>query len=322
MSLLLGTLDGLYRVPGIEFEQPEQVLEGRCGAVHFPATDTLLARADGDLYETTNEGTSWSQIPTPDEDVSAVHLTPDGNRLYVGLMSSPVSLHVSTDWGETWTELGEFPGLPDLTHYVPQQDAMVETPQSIGFSSICASPALPERLVVGFDPAGVYVSDDGGKTWDDRSYGLSDDVHDLLVVTPTQFLAACWRGIFLTGNAGRSWAQLVTKHGLLHYDYFPSVTVHNGSIYTAAAADPPGSWGGDLGINAVLLESHDFGDRFRQVAYPGGPDECVTSLATVNEQVIGGTMADMWDGREVAEGRIIARRTTVGGKRLAACLPG
>lgn len=55
-----------------------------------------------------------------------MHPTPDGDRLYVGVQSIPVSLHASTDWGETWNELGAFPDSPDLTRYAPQQDAMVE----------------------------------------------------------------------------------------------------------------------------------------------------------------------------------------------------
>lgn len=307
MTLLFGTLDGLYRVRGIEFDHPERVLDGRCSAEYFHATDTLLARADGALYQSADAGQSWSRLPTPDGAISAVHQTRAGDRLYVGVQSDPVRLHVSTDRGDTWEELGAFPDLPSLTHYVPQQDAMVETPQSVGVSRIAAPPAVPGRLVVGLDPAGVYVSDDGGETWDDRSHGLSDDVHDLLVLTPTQYLAACWWGVYRTGDAGRSWAQLVTRQGLLQYAYFPCVAVHEGSIYASAAANPPGRWGGDLGINAILLESHDFGDRFEHAPYPGGPDECVTSLATVDGRIVAGTMADTWDGREVSEGRIIAR---------------
>jgi len=126
------------------------------------------ASAERGIYKSTNGGETWRRVLFRDERSGAVDLSVDpGNPavMYAALweawrkswgMSSggPGSgLFKSTDFGETWTEISQSPGLP--RHGV------------LGRIGVAVSPAAPSRVwaIVEHDSGGVFRSDDAGATW-------------------------------------------------------------------------------------------------------------------------------------------------------------
>lgn len=307
MTLLMGTLDGLYRAPGMGFDGVVRVLEGPSGAYPAPSTGDMFARADGDLYRSSDDGVSWTLIETPPGDVTTVHASPDGGALYVGTYP-PAGLHVSSDSGATWRTFEAFPGFPPVERYSPESmDTDVIRAGGGAVHDVRVHPAFPDRIIVGIEPQGMVVSGDGGETWSFRRYGLHGDVHDIEVLGPSEYLVATGQGLYHTGDAGRSWARLDTSQTYFEYTYFHGVIVREGMVYTSAATGSPGNWGGEYGANAVLLESDDFGETFHHAPYPGGPEEIVLGWASVEGRVIAGTMAQDWDDEGTSEARVIER---------------
>ncbi len=121
------------------------------------------------VYKTTDGGQSWEQVLYRDEKTGAVDISVHpGNPdiVYAAMweawrkswgMSSggPGSgLFRSLDGGETWTEISRNPGLP--------QEGV------IGKIGVAVSPVDSDRVyaIVEHAEGGVFVSDDGGETWE------------------------------------------------------------------------------------------------------------------------------------------------------------
>lgn len=310
MSLLLGTLDGLFRVPNLEFEHIERVLDGPSSAYSPAAANRLFARADGDLYYSDDDGVSWTVLDTPSGRVTAIQTNSDGQPLYVGTYP-PAQLHISGDLGASWRTIESFPAVPPVKKYSPDTERSEEIMEDGGvIHDLRIPPSVPDRIVAGIEPQGVVVSNDGGETWTFRRYGIHGDVHDIEVLGPSEYIAATGQGLYHTGDAGRSWARLDTTQTYFEYTYFHGVLVQNGSVYTSAATGSPGNWRGEFGANAVLLESHDLGETFDHASYPGGPQEIVIGWASDDGRVIAGTMAQDWDDDGTTEARVLERTDT------------
>jgi len=253
--LLIGTRDGLYRADGIPFDRITSVLDpGAVTALHRTEHGGVLAVVGGDCYRST-DGHDWSRLHVTADRVTAVGTGP-GGKLYAG--TDPSRLYRSTDGGDIWGELDGFQS-------IPSRDARENRGGGDGVSAVRVHPDTPGRLVVAVEPMGLFLSDDGGRTWVSRQFGLHDDVHDLLVRTPQEFLAATGDGLYRTGDAGRTWIRVDTSHTYFEYTYFQSVAVHGGRWYAAAADGAPGTWGD--APEAALFESGD-GDRFERVLIP------------------------------------------------------
>lgn len=311
MALLMGTLDGLYRASDVPFDHVERVLDGASGAYSSPSTNEVYARADGDLYRSTDNGISWKVVGTPPGHLTAFQASPGSESLFIGTYP-PAELHVSHDSGTSWQTLESFPEFPAVERYVPGSGDLEVIREGGGaVHDIRFTTQIPDRIMVGIEPQGILVSDDGGETWTSRRYGIHGDVHDIEVLGPSEYLVATGQGLYHTGDAGRSWTRLDTSQTYFEYTYYHGVIVRHGSVSTAAATSSPGSWSGEYGANAVLLTSDDLGDTFRHEAYPGGPDEIILGWASVDGQVVAGTMAQDWDVEGTTEARVI-ERTDVG----------
>jgi photosystem II stability/assembly factor-like uncharacterized protein len=320
MVLLLGTLDGLYRVPSIDFDRIERVLDGGSGAYTFPWAESLFAKAGGDLYRSSDDGVSWSHVETPPGRVTSVQVSPDGDSLYVG-MYPPARLYVSHDSGSSWHEFESFPEFQPIERYLPEHDGVDVIREDGGtIHDLRMHPDLPDRIIAGIEPQGVVVSDDSGEMWSHRRYGLHGDVHDIETVGANEYVVASGQGLYHTGNAGRSWTRLDTSQTYFEYTYFHGVLIHDGMLFTAAATGSPGNWSGEYGANAVLFESDDFGESFEHVVYPGGPEEIVLGFAEVGGRVVAGTMAQDWDKKGTSEARVI-ERTDEGTWQTAGSVP-
>lgn len=302
MSLLIGTGEGAFRSADDTLEGVEQVLDA--GATFrvrtFGTHGTFVATKTG-LYRSADGGTTWENLGVPREEVYAVVVSPDGERLYAG--THPAHLYVSADDGETWAELDGFQDLPSRDEWHTPRHRNEAHVRSLG-----VHPAMPERVVAGVEVGGVHVSDDNGETWAERrddlpevQAGLQYDVHHVLVMGPEEYVVSCGGGLYRTRNGGESWTRLDTE---VEQTYFREAFTHDGRLY-AAARGPPWTWR-ENGSDAALFESRDGGETLDAVPYPGSPTEFVLAWTVLNGRVLAGT----------SDGRVLAREddgwTTLG----------
>ncbi|PSQ53223.1 glycosyl hydrolase [Halobacteriales archaeon SW_8_65_20] len=317
MSLFLGTRSGVYRTATPHAEDVTHVLDsGNTPRVRtVPAVDGVFAASASGLYRSTDDGQTWDRLAVPREEVYSVVAGPDGERLYAG--THPAHLYVSSDGGETWTELDGFQELPSRDEWHTPRHRNEAHVRGLG-----VAPEISDRVIAGVEVGGVHVSDDRGETWaercggssasgtsggspregrsdgvsaseasggssrEKRSDGVHDDVHHVLVLGADEYIASTGDGLYRTRDAGRSWTRLDTG---IDHRYFREAFALDGRLYAAAAHGPPGTWSGTNGANAVLLESVDDGETWERVSYPGGPEEVVLGWTEFDERVVAGT---------------------------------
>ncbi len=190
--------------------------------------------AGGGVYKTEDGGNSWFNIS--DEyfktgSVGAITVAPsDPNVIYVGMgetdirgnMSPGDGMYKSTDGGKTWEHIGlgnsAFIGDIEVHPYNPDMVWVAAMGQLFGTE--------------GNDERGVYMSTDGGKTWQRVLY-----VNDMTGAVdigvdpnnPRILFAAMWRayrspwemssggegsGLYQSRDGGKNWSNISTRPGL------------------------------------------------------------------------------------------------------------
>ncbi|MGD2115349.1 MAG: hypothetical protein PVG07_09870, partial [Acidobacteriota bacterium] len=189
--------------------------EARVLAVAPSDPSTLFAAGrwhteDGgpDLFKTTDGGEHWER---PYESGLQAELILDlavdpADPDVVYLADSLRGVRKSVDGGRTWAPVND--GLPHRP--APEQT------ESVALSRIVIDPGLTDTLFVAVDsggpdgPGGVYRSTDGGKHWARAADGLPEGlaVRDLAIDPrqPDRLWAATDRGLFVSEDAGLSWA--------------------------------------------------------------------------------------------------------------------
>ena len=87
-------------------------------------------------------------------------------RLYAGV--DPGALFVSDDRGETWREVQALTDHPTRAKWFPGAGGLMV--HSMAFDS-----SRPSRLIVGLSAAGVFRSDDDGRSWAPKNTGVRAD---------------------------------------------------------------------------------------------------------------------------------------------------
>ncbi|MBI3648344.1 MAG: exo-alpha-sialidase [Actinobacteria bacterium] len=230
-ELLVGTKKGLFVLRG----EPG----GAFDVVHraFPGTVVEFATFDqrtGRYFASVTSGffgprVMYAEDPTGEWEQAKGPAFPEGTgaeveRIWVvmpgeadGLLYAgvdPAALFVSTDGGETW-ELNE--GLWN----VPTRPEWQPGLGGLALHSICPWPADPDRLAVGISAVGVWVTEDGGKTWRTGYTGLvprylpedqwetSQDlcVHNMhrAPARPDRLFMQFHGGVYRSDDAGATW---------------------------------------------------------------------------------------------------------------------
>jgi photosystem II stability/assembly factor-like uncharacterized protein len=222
---------------------------GRVAAVAGSATDPNLyyfGAAGGGVWQSTNGGVTWSSVFNDQEvqSIGAIAIAPsDDKTVWVGTGEANPRNDVllgtgafkSTDAGGSWKKMG----LADL--------------QSI--SRILIDPANPDHVIVGgvgdffkdSSAGGVWVTNDGGKTWSHTLYvgpssGASDlamdpNNHNVVYAGMWQIRREPWTmssggpdgGLYRSKDGGATWTK-ITGSGV------PSLT---GRIALAVAPSDP-----------------------------------------------------------------------------------
>ena len=244
----------------------------------------------------------WSDDPVPfGEDFSQVwSLGRVGGRLYAG--TKPATLLVSDDDGATWSVVKGLTDHPSAAEWNPGAAGLV-------LHTIVADPADPERMWVGISAAGVFVSEDGGVTWERRN-DLADPadgegnahpaaasdghtgfcVHHV-VIAPGEgevLYQQNHHGVWRSGDGGRTWRSITD--GLPSTFGFP-IRVHPrdaGTIWTVPLnGDSAGRYPPDAA--AAVWRSRDGGATWHDLR-AGLPQQ--SCYFTVLRQAMAGDRLD------------------------------
>jgi hypothetical protein len=288
--LIAGSDDGLYGLRNLRSDEPtdvEQVLEsGRVMRVRsLDDVDGVFAATASGLFHST-DSSEWTDLGVPRERVYSVAAGADGDRLYAG--TRPAHLYTATleergrnggPYGSLeWRELGGFQDLPSREEWrLPRHENLAQV------RDVHVHPDAPDRVVAGVEVGGVHVSEDGGDTWTERKSGMHDDVHELHLAGPAEFVAATGFGLFRSTDAGRSWTRL--DEGV-DQRYFRSAFSHEGTLYAGGALANSSTWD-DPDADPALVVSHD-GETLETVEHPR-PDETVTGITVLEGQIVAAT---------------------------------
>jgi len=209
-------------------------------AIVVDPTDSniLYAGTEKGVVKTTDGGNMWEHMPSEIDSKEvwslAIHPTNPGT-LFAG--TCPSAFYKSTDGAKTWTKLDaelaqECEGIPIIprvtTIIIDQEDH--------------------DTIYAGIEIDGMRLSTDGGKTWDERSEGLSSlDIHGLTVVPGEQktLVAATNNDVCITTDM-HNWTPLKVRE---HYPwpYCRAAFYLNGDnpkVFIGAGNGPPGDQGG------------------------------------------------------------------------------
>ena len=281
--LHIGTHDGLYRVEDTPFEEAELVLN--CGRVHVVKSFEdvgLLAATDDGLYHS-HTGQQWQNLDAPHDPVVSVVVSPDGKQCYAGTYPARIYGVDVSDWsGPTrsdWTECEAFRQLPSQERWAdrsPREDgSQVRT--------LAVHRDAPDRVIAGIEVGGVYVSDDRGDTWNERTYGVHDDVHHVLTLGADEYIASCGNGLYRTRDEGRAWVRQDTDFRDFWFNYYREAIRYDGSLYTSAYG-----WGPKEGHGAIFATSNS--TVAERIPFPGSESSFVLSWATDGHRLFAGTM--------------------------------
>ncbi|NDJ76495.1 MAG: hypothetical protein GYB65_09565 [Chloroflexi bacterium] len=166
------------------------LLEPGCDQWHDPC-----AMGHGGVIISGDGGTSWTLVDHPSiNGMPVFNLAVDPDNAYTVYAATEVGLLKSVDGGQTWMAVN---GLPGETRV----------------RAIAVSTTTPRRVLAGVDGYGVYVSDDGGQTWQAGIAGLeaNGSLHDLLVdPTNPQIVYASDHssGVYRSTDGGITWIRI------------------------------------------------------------------------------------------------------------------
>jgi photosystem II stability/assembly factor-like uncharacterized protein len=205
-----------------------------------PATGAIYAAGGNEwfgpaVWKSDDLGRTWSHsseglaYQSGEEPIKAAwSLLPMGDTLYAGVQ--PAGLFRSEDGGATFSHVGGLRDHPSRPQWAPGAGGLI-------LHSIVQDPGNEDRLWVGISAAGVFYSQDGGKTWETRNRGTRADflpeghrypefgqcVHCVVMAPgrPNQLYQQNHCGMYRSDDGGQSWKSI--EAGLPSSFGFPAV---------------------------------------------------------------------------------------------------
>jgi photosystem II stability/assembly factor-like uncharacterized protein len=146
------------------------VADPRTGTIYGAGGNEWFGPA---VWKSTDLGQSWTHssaglaYEAGQEPIKAVwSLAARNGRLYAGV--EPAGLFFSDDDGENWTHVDGLQKHPTRKEWNPGGAGLI-------LHSLVPDPTREERIWVGISSAGVFCTEDGGKTWEPRNKGTRAD---------------------------------------------------------------------------------------------------------------------------------------------------
>ena len=145
-------------------------------AVHDPHSNAIWAAVNTAqwgprMYRSEDGGERWCETAAPSfaegersvEAVWTIAAGAEAGTLYAGVL--PAALFISRDDGASWELCSALDSHPSKIYWAAG-------PAGLIFHHICPDPDDPLRIVLGGSATGVYVSEDGGRSWETRNGGV------------------------------------------------------------------------------------------------------------------------------------------------------
>jgi len=248
-ELLLGTRKGLFILRGPREGPMEQVDRRFSGqvvefAMRDPRSGTYFASVTHGqhgprLYFADDPTGEWEQASGPAfpegteaavERIWVVQPAEEPDALWAGV--APAALFSSEDGGRSWSLNRALWDDPSRPSWNPGAGGLC-------LHSICPWPGDPDRLAIGISAAGVWITEDRGKSWrrsnrgivarylpEDAREGVTDlCVHNMhrMPLEPDTLYMQFHGGVYRSDDAGESWIDIGTKGGLPSDFGFPMV---------------------------------------------------------------------------------------------------
>ena len=274
----------------------------------------LAAEEMHGVWKSTDDGNSWMRVGgttfgRTSGPVRAIAFHPDDAR--VKYVVGENGVYLSPDNGETWTSIngrlpfssmntistdgqslyvgssggGTFAGpIHPLIHTVDWTRESSLVP-SVDYVQIVLDPRDPQVIYVSAYPGGIFKTQDGGKTWSARDFGLpAFTVTDrfqhgryMLAIAPTAantlYVALFGRGVYRSGDGAETWRPVLGESGELHQSEVQALLVHTDNpdiVYVATTrgisrtVNGGQSWSGfddglprDGDVRALALDSEN-----------------------------------------------------------------
>jgi hypothetical protein len=214
-----------------------------------------LGHFGGKMHRSENRGKSWQEVAHPsfprqpdgaEGKAPSVHQVwalaaggpHEAGKLWAGTI--PGALFVSLDRGDSWNLIDSLWNVPERSRWC---GGGYDDP---GIHSICVDPRDASKLAVAVSCGGVWLTEDGGKTWDIRTKGLFADYtppearEDPLIQDP-HCMVQCpadpdvlWvqhhNGVFKSADRAQHWQEIaVVQPSVFGF----AVAVHPGDPDTA-----------------------------------------------------------------------------------------
>ncbi len=228
--------------------------------VTYAGVETVYVTAGNKIAYSSDKGVSWSYtgtIPTGSAFRLYAKTDASGTRIFVGSQVNwSGDAYLSTNKGATWTNIER-----GVVH------------DTLGNPSRVWTKGLQKPLSVAIDPFnsnvlywtdwwGVFRSDDGGLTWQERIKGAPNTVATDVVIGPTGsvYVGSMDNGLMKSNDAGVSYTALAPKSGLSSSSYtghFWRVLVLGTTGQRVITTSSP--W--DVSVNQIAI-SNDGGASF------------------------------------------------------------
>ncbi|HEX9943189.1 MAG TPA: YCF48-related protein [Thermoanaerobaculia bacterium] len=169
----------------------------------------IWASTCGWVYRTQDRGGKWERFKDGFEErrTTSFAVLPNG-RLLAGTVAG---LHISDDGGKTFRRVGD-PGISVL--------------------AIAFHPAHPERLILGTEGSGAWISEDGGNTLRPSSAGMINTRISALGAVGDEVLVAVshagpFSGLYSSRDGGKTFGDFALLPTVL------DLTVHKGRVFAA-----------------------------------------------------------------------------------------
>ena len=234
--------------------QWQQMSAGITGGVNVTSFATggssIFAGTLGEgIYQTSNEGVSWSTVNNGLTNLSVYSLGMSGNNIFAGTYSAGVFL--STNNGALWISsnsgiegnifsfavsgtsiyaAGNGGVFLSINNGASWTELLNGLPNSFSSTAVCISGTYVFAAENTTGTGGIYRSSDGGSNWTAAINGLGTGSVHALGASGTNIFAGTSSGIYMSANQGNNWSPV--NNGLPGLMYINTFGVSGTNVFT------------------------------------------------------------------------------------------